>query len=117
MRLPALFLALGLAAPALGHAQKPARPRPASAQPATPATAVRPAAERLDRDPTAADDCARAKRAGRPCQLDFEGERIGGERAGGLGDFVGGVGAVEHSSLIRLRTSFRGEIVRAADRR
>jgi hypothetical protein len=86
---------------------------PAAAQP-TP-TPRRAAADRRE-DPAGDRDCAQARKAGRACTLAFGvGDTLDGDRPVGLGEWIDGLGEATHASLIRLRTSFRGEIIRSAD--
>jgi hypothetical protein len=86
---------------------------PAAAQP--PPTPRRPTADRRE-DPTGDRDCAQARKAGRACVLTFgTGDTLDGDRPTGLGEWIDGLGQATHASLIRLRTSFRGEIIRSAE--
>jgi hypothetical protein len=94
------FVLSSLALPALAGAQT-ARP---GQQPA-----------RSYVDPHAADDCAQARKAGRACTLDFEGDAIGGDRPAGTGDFLDVLKTAQHTNLIRLRADFRYEIIKSAE--
>ena len=62
-----------------------------------------------------ASDCARAKRLGRACSLVFDDpEAVEGAVVGASGSDVIVRKPPTHGSLIRLRTSFRAEILRSA---
>ena len=58
-------------------------------------------------------DCAKARKAGRTCELNFDGDDIDGQRVGGDGDMLVVNEDVGFTSLIRLRTSFRDQIVQS----
>lgn len=61
-------------------------------------------------------DCAKAAKAGRACDLNFQtGDEIGGEVASGTGDRIDVRPPTTHTSLIRLRTNFRDRIIRDAE--
>ncbi|GAB4509867.1 MAG: hypothetical protein Tsb0020_26630 [Haliangiales bacterium] len=65
---------------------------------------------------SAQDDCAKAKRAGRTCQITFEdGDSIDGNRAAGSRDHIRGRSELVFSNLIKVRQSFRPEIIYAAE--
>lgn len=59
-------------------------------------------------------DCAKARKAGRACQLVFDGDTVDGQRVGGDGDMLVVNGDAGFDSLIRVRTSFRDMIIKAA---
>jgi hypothetical protein len=61
------------------------------------------------------DDCAKARKAGRACELHIEPEDIDGGRPVGTGDVIRARDWATHRSLIRLRTDFRDQIVRSAE--
>lgn len=86
----------------LGTASADVTPTDATATTATPAS-------------TAGDsDCAKARKAGRACQLVFDGDTVDGQRVGGDGDMVAVNGSAGFSNLIRVRTSFRDMIIKSA---
>jgi len=60
-------------------------------------------------------DCARARKAGKPCQLTIEPEQIGGARAIPDGTDLRLRRFEPVGSLIRLRLEFIDQIVKAAD--
>lgn len=82
---------------------------------AIPAQAV--AQPRAPRQQTSAsDDCARAKRAGKPCKIVFDtAEEIDGKRLTGGGDTITGRSSLTFSSLITIRESFREQIIYSAE--
>ena len=92
-----LIAAALLLAPALAAADDNATPR-------TP-----------DADKMHADDCARARKAGKTCVLDMGGEDIGGKVVTPPGVTVGGVSFGTRESLIRIRREFITEILRSAE--
>lgn len=66
--------------------------------------------------PRAADDCARARKAGRPCVLTFDrGDTVEGRIVGPEGDDVQGGPATPFGTLIRYRANFVPEILRSVD--
>jgi hypothetical protein len=60
-------------------------------------------------------DCARARKLGKPCVLTFGKEDIEGGVAKGDGTDVTAREMASFASLIRLRKDFRAEIIRAAE--
>ena len=63
-----------------------------------------------------ASDCAKARKAGRACSLDFkEGETVDGNRPTASGEDVTVLTDAVRSNLIKLRLSFRAEIIRSAE--
>lgn len=65
--------------------------------------------------PTRADsDCAKARKAGRTCQLVFDGDTVDGQRVGGDGDMLVANSDAKFDNLIRVRTSFRDFIIKSA---
>lgn len=61
-------------------------------------------------------DCALARKRGKACKIEFEkGDTLEGGVATGTGENIVAPGVVKHSSLIRLRTSFRDRIIRSAE--
>lgn len=86
------FLALALAAAAA----------PASAEPNDPARMV-------------ADDCARARRAGKTCVLDVAAEDVGGSAPTADDIHIRVATPRQQLSLIRLRRDFLPEIVKTAE--
>ena len=61
-------------------------------------------------------DCAQARKRGKACKIEFEkGDTVRGGVASGSGESITAPGAVQHSSLIRVRTSFRDLIIRTAE--
>lgn len=82
---------------------------------AVPAQAV--AQPRASRPQTSAsDDCAKAKQAGRPCKIVFDtGEEIDGKRLSAGGDTITGRTNLAFSSLIKIRDSFREQIIYSAE--
>jgi hypothetical protein len=95
-RVPVLVLLTALAAP------------PVLADPAPPEQ--RPAANR-----TEAGDCARARKAGRPCQLTIEPEQVGGDRPVPDGTDLRLRRFEPAGSMLRLRREFIDQVVRSAD--
>jgi hypothetical protein len=64
----------------------------------------------------AAQDCARARKLGKECVLTFgKGETIEGGVATGEGEGIDVRDITSFSSLIRIRSSFIAEIIRAAE--
>lgn len=62
------------------------------------------------------DDCARAKQAGKPCKIVFDtAEEIDGKRLTPGGDTVTGRSNLTFSSLIKIRDSFREQIIYSAE--
>lgn len=98
-RLAALALLTALAAP------------PALADPApAPSPESRAAARRAE-----ASECARARKAGKPCQLTIEPEQVGGDRAIPDGTDLRLRRFEPTGSMIRLRAEFIDPIVKSAD--
>jgi hypothetical protein len=98
-RLAALALLTALAAP------------PVLADPApAPSPDHRPAATRAE-----ASECARARKAGKPCQLTIEPEQVGGGRPTPDGTDLRLRRFDPMGSLLRLRMEFIDQIVKAAD--
>ncbi len=98
-RVPALALWTALAAP------------PVLADPApAPPPEHRPGATR-----TEPGDCARARKAGKPCQLTIEPEQVGGDRPVPDGTDLRLRRFEPTGSMIRLRQEFIDSIVQAAD--
>ena len=63
----------------------------------------------------AKDDCARARAAGRPCELTIEGETIDGAAPSADGSRFALAGWVKHGSLLRIRKDFLPEIIKSAE--
>jgi hypothetical protein len=80
-------------------------PAQASAQPEAPR-----------QQPPVSDDCARAKRAGKPCKIVFDtAEEIDGKRLTSGVDTITGRSSLTFSSLISIRESFRDQIIYSAE--
>jgi hypothetical protein len=62
-----------------------------------------------------ASECARARKAGKPCQLTIEPEQVGGDRAIPDGTDLRLRRFEPTGSMIRLRTEFIDQIVKSAD--
>jgi len=61
-------------------------------------------------------DCAKARKRGKACKIEFKtGDTLEGGVASGTGDNIVAPGVVTHSSLIRLRLSFRDRIIRTGE--
>ena len=60
-------------------------------------------------------DCAKARKAGRACQLVFDGDTVDGDRVSGDGDLVSVADTARFGNLIEIRSSFRDLIVKSAD--
>jgi hypothetical protein len=61
-------------------------------------------------------DCARAKKAGKACVIDFgKGDHLEGSRISPDGDRFTGKRAVQFGNLLRLRVHWHDQIVKAAD--
>jgi len=98
--LAALTATLSLAAPSASAQGQPA---------ATPSTSQ-------SSDTKLSDDCARARRAGHACVLDFgKGDDVYGAVLAPDGDALTTRTPTVFSSLIRLRTDFIAAIVKSAD--
>ena len=98
-RLAALALLTALVAP------------PALADPApAPSPEQRAAAGRAE-----ASECARARKAGKPCQLTIEPEQVGGDRVSPDGTDLRLRRFEPTGSMIRLRAEFIDQIVKSAD--
>ncbi len=98
-RVPALALLTALAAPPVLADPAPAPPpdhRPAGAR-------------------TEAGDCARARKAGKPCQLTIEPEQVGGDRPVPDGTDLRLRRFEPAGSMLRLRREFLDQIVKSAD--
>jgi len=64
----------------------------------------------------ASGDCAQARKRGKACKIEFKtGDTLEGGVATGSGENITAPIAVTHSSLIRLRTSFRDMIIRTGE--
>jgi hypothetical protein len=72
-------------------------------------------AQKEDSRDLASQDCARARKAGKTCVLSFEKEDITGGVATGEGEGIDVRAITTFSSLIRIRTDFIAEIIRAAE--
>ena len=97
-----LLLAALLLAPSLASAQNtktPAKPAPAPTVTSS----------------TSTDDCARARKAGKTCELTIEEEQVEGTNVtpGGVGINVRQFASL--NSLIHIRKDFVAEIVKAAE--
>lgn len=62
-----------------------------------------------------AGDCARARKAGKTCELTIEPEQVGGARPDPDGSDLRVRPFLPMGSLLRLRRDFIAEIVKAAD--
>ncbi|HEX3473845.1 MAG TPA: hypothetical protein VHT91_02325 [Kofleriaceae bacterium] len=62
-----------------------------------------------------ASECARARKAGKPCQLTIEPEQVGGDRAIPDGMDLRLRRFEPSGSMIRLRREFIDQIVKSAD--
>lgn len=62
-----------------------------------------------------ASECARARKAGKPCQLTIEPEQVGGDRAAPDGTDLRLRRFEPTGSMIRLRREFLDQIMRSAD--
>lgn len=62
-----------------------------------------------------ASECARARKAGKPCQLTIEPEQVGGDRATPDGTDLRLRRFEPSGSMIRLRREFLDQIVKSAD--
>ncbi len=60
-------------------------------------------------------DCAKAKKQGKACRIEFKGDDINGKRGSGNGDRIRARQETKFGSLIRLRYHFHDMIVKAAD--
>jgi hypothetical protein len=99
---------LSLALPATGLTD------PAPAAPAAPAPATA-APVRGNPGNPGDTDCARARKAGRTCELTIEPEAVGGSRPDPDDIALRGRRFEPTGSLLRLRRDFIAEIVKAAD--
>jgi hypothetical protein len=72
-------------------------------------------AQKEDSNDLAAQDCARARKAGKTCVLTFGKEDIVGGVPSGEGEGIDVRDITTFSSLIRIRTEFIAEIIRAAE--
>lgn len=63
----------------------------------------------------AKDDCARARAAGRTCELTIEGENIDGSAPTADGSRFSVPGWGRPSSLLRIRRDFLPEIIKSAE--
>lgn len=80
------------------------------------APADKPAPTLRSTDHVGNKSCAKAKKAGRACVIDFEnGDDVDGTVASGDGDNVVANSPSKHPSLIKLRMNFIDKIVQAAD--
>jgi hypothetical protein len=79
-------------------------------------TATPALAQKEDARDLAAQDCSRARKAGKDCVLTFgTGETIEGGVATGEGEGIDVRDITTFSSLIRIRSNFIAEIIRAAE--
>jgi hypothetical protein len=62
-----------------------------------------------------ASECARARKAGKPCQLTIEPEQVGGDRPAPDGMNLRLRRFEPAGSMLRLRREFLDQIVKAAD--
>lgn len=62
-----------------------------------------------------ASECARARKAGKPCQLTIEPEQVGGDRSVPDGMDLRPRRFEPAGSMLRLRREFLDQIVKAAD--
>jgi len=83
---------------------------PAPAPSPAPSPESRAAARRAE-----ASECARARKAGKPCQLTIEPEQVGGDRAIPDGTDLRLRRFEPSGSMLRLRREFIDQIVKAAD--
>jgi hypothetical protein len=65
--------------------------------------------------PMSTDDCAKARRANRPCKLDITAEDVRGNKPVGDGLGVTAVDWQKLGSLLRIRHDFIDQIVKSAD--
>lgn len=66
--------------------------------------------------PARSDDCAKARQAGRACNLVFDTpEEIGGKRIASDFESITGRSALSFTSLIKVRESFRDRIILTAE--
>jgi hypothetical protein len=66
--------------------------------------------------PSASDDCAKARQAGRTCSLVFDTpEEIGGKRVASDFESFTGRSPLSFTSLISVRESFRDKIIHTAE--
>jgi hypothetical protein len=86
-------------------AAPPALADPAAAPPEHPAPTTR----------AQSGECARARKAGKPCQLTIEPEQVGGDRPTPDGTDLRLRRFEPMGSMIRLRMEFIDQIVKAAD--
>ncbi len=68
-----------------------------------------------DSSAVAKDDCARARAAGRTCELTIEGEDIEAGVPSADGARFTAVKWIEHGSLLRIRRDFLPEIIKSAE--
>jgi len=66
-------------------------------------------------DRAATDDCARARKAGKPCVLDVGVEDVAGDAPTAGDPGIRAITFDPHGSLIRMRREFLREIVKTAD--
>lgn len=107
MRMLAALLVSGLAGPATADPATDSTSGPATGTRGRPPPASAPA--RGD------SDCARARKAGRTCELTIEPEDVGGARPVPDGSDLRARRFEPLGSLLRLRRDFVPEIVRATD--
>jgi hypothetical protein len=79
------------------------------------ASADEPTSRTPDATKMHADDCARARKAGRTCVLDMGGEEIESNAPTAGGSTIGAVSFGRHESLIRIRREFITEIIKTAE--
>jgi hypothetical protein len=68
-----------------------------------------------DRAPLRTDDCAKARKQHKDCELAFENERVDGQGLKKPGDDIAVPQWAKAGSLIRLRTDFIAEILKSAE--
>jgi len=78
-----------------------------------------PIAARADAQPDVsklkADDCARARKAGKTCVINIEGIDVEGHHPTGTGENITTPGFGTSKSLIRIRKDFIAEILKSAE--
>jgi hypothetical protein len=89
-------------------------PEVAPAAPTAP-SAARPDPRRMDPTRMVTDDCARARKAGKTCELTLLPEDVGGETPGPDDIAVGILRFGHEGSLVHVRHDFIVEIVRSAE--
>jgi hypothetical protein len=61
------------------------------------------------------DDCAKARKVGKTCELTIEDEKVTGNVATGTGTGIAVIDTGKHVSLIRLRREFIVQIIKSAE--